>query len=218
MNQNIDFGYPKSCNKCEDCAKCAVKSLSLQVEPYIQFGDDFKLMLIGQDPTIRVKKERVKQVLMLNEPNSQLRRWLSEIFGKENFEAMTIYATNIVKCTFDKPPSSYRGKHFLRPYFENCKDYIVKEITHFKPTLVLTLGEPSHRYFNQVFDVSKQIDDSMKNSFGLTDKFFQVDWNGLSFKYSPSLHISTYRVAQTYGVKIENFKKGIKHELAEAYA
>jgi uracil-DNA glycosylase len=99
--ENTQFGYPKECNKCKDLPSCELK-----VSPYYKIGGSFKLMLIGQDPTIFKKPERVKQVLMLNEKNSQLTRWLRGIFGDNNFDDLTIYATNLVKCTFPNPPST----------------------------------------------------------------------------------------------------------------
>lgn len=214
MDKTLIFGYPESCVICKFCAECKQKGLKLQVKPYFRPGDSFRLMLIGQDPTIFQKKERVKKVLMLNEENGQLTRWLKSIFGEEKFNSITIYATNLVKCTFEKPPSTYRGKHFLRPYFENCKKYLIEEIKSFKPSLILTFGEPSHRYCNQIFDIEDKIGDTMQQAFGTSQGFFQVSWEGISFKYSPALHIKTYRVAEIYGDKVKNFKSALKKELS----
>lgn len=66
----------------------------MKVDPFYKEGNNFKLMLIGQDPTILNNPERVKKVLMLDNKSSQLYRWLISIFGKENFDAITVYATN----------------------------------------------------------------------------------------------------------------------------
>ena len=90
------FGYPEKCERCEGC--------ELRVRPYFRQGADKKLMLIGQDPTIFQKPERVKHVLMLDEENGQLSRWLSDLIGKETFSRLTVYATNLVKCSFSQPP------------------------------------------------------------------------------------------------------------------
>ncbi len=170
-------------------------------------------MLIGQDPTIFIKKERVKKVLMLDEENSQLNRWLERMFCREKFNDFTVYATNLVKCTFPKPPSTYRGKYFLKPYFENCMTHLEKEVLNFRPNLVLSFGEPAHRYFSTMFDNRNEIENSMKLAFGKEEKFFKARINGFEFSYSPSLHIKTYRVAETYGKKIEKFKLSLKNEI-----
>ena len=166
-------------------------------------------MLIGQDPTIKVDAERVKQVLMLDEENGQLRRWLEKLFGKEIFNSITVYATNLVKCTFNKPPSMYRGKHFLKPYFENCKEHLKQEIINYKPDVVFTFGEPTHRNLITLFD-ENDLDLSEKMNEVFTGEFYDVSINGIKFKYTPSLHIQTYRVAETYGESIINFKSKVK--------
>ncbi|HCY77476.1 MAG TPA: hypothetical protein DHV28_16290 [Ignavibacteriales bacterium] len=205
-------GYPQTCNKCISSNDCLEKMVALNVEPFYQQGNDYRLMLIGQDPTIFVEKERVKQVLMLDEPNGQLRRWLENLFGKEIFNNFTIYATNVVKCTFPKPPSTYGGKHFLKPYFENCKNYLEQEVLYFRPNLILSFGEPAHRYFSSMFDNSNEIGSTMQSALGNEMKFFKAKIKDCEFSYSPSLHIKTFRVAETYGKRIENFKYALKSE------
>jgi hypothetical protein len=95
MNE-YSFGYPEQCKICVPLAK---GDLSLRVAPYWKEGGEVRLMLIGQDPTIHKEPERVKHVLMLDEEDGQLSRWLSGLFGKRNFQAATLYATNLVKCS-----------------------------------------------------------------------------------------------------------------------
>lgn len=208
-----DFGYPKKCKSCLKSEECLEKDIELRVHPYYRRGNHYRLMLIGQDPTIFIKKERVKSVLMLDEENGQLRKWLGQIFGADFLNNSTVYATNIVKCTFPKPPSTYRGKHFLKPYFKNCQVYLKKELLGFKPDLVLTFGEPSHRYFSSLLDNSEQIGETMQSAFGNNERFFRAQIDGFGFSYSPSLHIKTFRVAETYGKRIENFKKSVLNEI-----
>ncbi len=209
----IDFGYPKKCTRCNSFETLTQTNLQLIVKPFYQKGDGFRLMLIGQDPTIFERKERVKQVLMLDEANSQLRRWLESLFGEENFGKFTIYATNLVKCTFPKPPSTFKGKNFLKPYFENCSCYLMREVLNFRPNLVLTFGEPSHRYFTTLIDNKEQIGISMQSAFGNGEEFFKAQINGFEFSYSPSLHIKTFRVAEVYGKRVEIFKSSLLKEV-----
>jgi uracil-DNA glycosylase len=209
----MNFGYPTNCYKCNTSNECEEKNLELNVKPFYQERNNFRLMLIGQDPTIFVKKERVKQVLMLDEPNGQLRRWLENLLGKDTFGNFTVYATNLIKCTFPKPPSTYSGKYFLKPYFEICKNYLEQEVLNFRPNLILSFGEPAHRYFSSIFDNSAEIGNTMQSAFGNDLKFFKAKINGFEFSYSPSLHIKTFRVAETYGKKIEKFKTALKREI-----
>jgi hypothetical protein len=71
-------------------------------------------MFVGQDPT---RSERVKSVLMLDDKNSQLMRWLKGLFD-DKFSCIDIYA-NIVKCSINYPPSTQAqgGLKFLKEFF-----------------------------------------------------------------------------------------------------
>ncbi len=201
----LPSGYP---NTCIDCHSFAQSSLQLRVFPYYKEGTRPKVMLIGQDPTIYRRPERVTHVLMLNEKNGQLSRWLRGLFGEAHYAVLTLYATNLVKCSFKKPPSTMEegGFRFLRPYFGCCQKYIKAEIKSFQPDLVLTLGEPAHRLFRTILD-DGEIPDRMQVAY--TGKFIRTKMDSLEFDYSPCLHISTFRVAEVYGESVRKFKRGI---------
>jgi uracil-DNA glycosylase len=203
------FGYPQKCTKCKG-------DLSLHVAPYFKEGDNLRLMVIGQDPTIFRRPERVKYVLMLDQENGQLSRWLRRILGEDNFDSLTLYATNLVKCSFRKPPSTAQqgGLKFLRPYFRNCREYLVEEISEFQPSLVLTLGETAHKLFVATLDNRDSIADSMQAAF--TGKFLKARLRDVEFDYSPCLHIKTFRVAEVYGDAVQRFKEGVAAYLEEA--
>ena len=212
MNE-YSFGYPQQCTKCASLSK---GNLSLRVVPYFKEGGKIRLMLIGQDPTVFKEPERVKYVLMLDQENGQLSRWLRGLFGENNFRSLTLYATNLVKCSFIKPPSTARqgGFRFLRPYFQNCKEYLAEEISRFQPTLVLTLGEPAHKLFVATLDNRDNVADKMKVAF--TGRFVKVKFRGVEFDYSPCLHIKTFRVAEVYGESVKRFKEGVAAYFKEA--
>lgn len=170
-------------------------------------------MLIGQDPTIFKGQERVEEVLMLNDSNSQLSRWLHGMIGEENYDALTIYATNLVKCTFSTPPStkdegSFR---FLKPYFSNCQEYLREELRTFKPYIVITLGESAHKLFRTLLDNKSQIAEPMKEAFN--GEFFRANIGEVNFYYSPCLHIKTFRIAETYGKGVVDFKGSMQKYL-----
>ena len=198
------FGYPDTCEKCDNCQLC--------VRPYYRQGTGKKLMLIGQDPTIFRKPERVKYVLMLNEKNGQLSRWLSDLIGEKIFDSLTVYATNLVKCSFKQPPSQFQagGFAFLKPYFERCKEYLIREIVSYSPDVVMTFGEPTHRLFVSILDDNK-FGKTMSEDF--TGHFVNVRLRNTSFLYSPCLHIKTFRVAEKYGNKVTLFKRRMKDYL-----
>jgi len=206
MNK-YSFGCPTECNTCASFSEVELRL----VPPYFKEGGELKLMLVGQDPTVRREPARVKHALMLDEPKGQLRRWLTkELFGKRNFDALTLYATNLVKCSFQQPPSTTQqgGFRFLQPYFDNCRDLLAQEISAFGPALVLTLGEPAHKLFITILDNRDNIADRMKKAF--TGRFVKAEFGDIEFDYSPCLHIQTFRVAETYGDRLKRFKRGLE--------
>ncbi len=207
---NYSFGYPKQCSKCSGLPNIHIGPT---VQPYYQEGDQRGIMLIGQDPTIYKNQEKINAVLDLDSEKGQLRRWLTQLFGSENFDRLSIYATNLVKCYFDKPPTLMPegGFHFLKPYFKQCKDYLVKEIMEFKPALALTFGEPAHKLFITLLDNGNDFGGTMQEAF--TGRFKKAKLDGFEFDYSPCLHIKTFRVAETYGESIQKFKAGLKEWL-----
>ena len=48
----------------------------------------------------------------------------------------------------------------------------------------------------------------MKKAF--TGDFVRAKFRGIEFDYSPCLHIQTFRVAETYGDRVERFKVGMR--------
>lgn len=215
-NLRLKYGYPLECNQCENL-NGRPKNIS-RIDPFYKIGTGLKLLLIGQDPTIFEEPERVNTVLMLNETkgrNGQLRKWLEkELIGTENFDKIEIYATNSVKCQFDKPPTlSNEGPlKFLKPKFEFCKFYLINEIENYKPDIVLTLGETAHKLFSKEIEVMNgKLTGEMKKDF--SGDFVKAKIGNVGFYYSPCLHIKTFRVAETYGKQVFDFKKGLNEKL-----
>ena len=204
------FGYPRHCIKCESFSQVALK---LPLPYYNGITHTKKIMLIGQDPYIFSKPERVEFVLMLNEDKGQLRGWLSDFLGKDIFGQVELYATNVVKCPVKRGASisQKRVLNTLKPFFNNCKDYLIKEIIQFKPTLVLTFGEPAHRLFTTILSNQRDFGVSMHEAF--TGEFIEAKIGNVFFKYSPCLHIKTFRVADTYGERVKAFKTRLAQEI-----
>lgn len=218
MNKELrnKFGYSIECSECNYLGS-KPKGIE-RIDPFHKAGNKLKLLLIGQDPTISNEPERVNTVLMLNETqgrNGQLRKWLEkELFGIDNFKEIEVYATNLVKCQFDYPPTkSQEGAlKFLEPRFKLCKKYLIKEICNFKPDIILTLGESAHKLFSKEIEVvSGNLKGKMKEDF--TGKFVKASINGVEFNYSPCLHIKNFRVAETYGKQVFDFKKGLNERI-----
>lgn len=204
------FGYPRQCKRCESILSGELK---LPSPYYNNVTSSKKVMLIGQDPYIHKDPDRVKCVLMLDEENGQLKRWLGGFLGENTFEKIELYATNIVKCPVKRESSASlkRVLSLLKPCFNNCRDYLIDEITKFKPMLVLTFGEPAHKLFIDILGNGKVFEDSMHKAF--TGDFTEAKIRDVRFYYSPCLHIRTFRVAETYGCKVRKFKDNLNKQL-----
>ena len=75
-------------------------------KPYL-LGKEIKLIIIGQDPTVRNENSRkdVTTVLNLNKENGALFNYVNEIATRLNCDIHeNVYATNLLKCFFTVPP------------------------------------------------------------------------------------------------------------------
>jgi uracil-DNA glycosylase len=201
------FGYPEQCDKCKNlpCIK-----LKLPAPYHNKVTSSRKVMLIGQDPYIYRDPDRVECVLMLDQEKGQLSTWLRDVLGEHSFREVELYATNVVKCPVqrDSSTSPKRTLGLLQSCFDNCKGYLINEITSFKPTIILTFGQAAHKLFVSTLDNNHSFKDSMKEAF--TGEFIKASLERVGFQYSPCLHIKTYRVAETYGEQVKQFRRNLR--------
>lgn len=104
--------------------------------------DNVKLIVIGQDPTIRNIEARkaIKSTLNLDKKGS-LNQYVNRICEQLNIDfEKEMYATNLYKCFFNHPPAD--DKTILNRHFKIWIDCLVNELTPFKNATIITLGEP----------------------------------------------------------------------------
>lgn len=102
---------------------------------------EIKIIIIGQDPTVRDKKTRpsINTVLMLNNPNSNLFQYINTMTLKLNLTLDNIYATNFYKCFFSFPPAD--DERIFTRHFRYWFDLLMEEINTFPDAGIITLGE-----------------------------------------------------------------------------
>ncbi|MGE4588700.1 MAG: uracil-DNA glycosylase family protein [Acidaminococcaceae bacterium] len=111
-------------------------------EPYLG-GKEIKLIIIGQDPTVRNENSRknITTVLNLNKENSALFKYINEISTSLNCEIKeNVYATNLLKCFFTVPPASI--KNFVSEQTGYWLPLLREEIAAYPNAKIITLGEP----------------------------------------------------------------------------
>ncbi|HBL35083.1 MAG TPA: hypothetical protein DDZ96_14925 [Porphyromonadaceae bacterium] len=114
------------------------------IPPYTKANNisDIKLIIIGQDPTIRELESRkdINTTLNLNKKGS-LRSFVNHICTELSFDIeKDIYATNLYKCFFNFPPAD--DERILYRHFKYWADFLIDELNVFGDSTVISLGEP----------------------------------------------------------------------------
>ncbi|MFP4418824.1 MAG: uracil-DNA glycosylase family protein [Chitinispirillaceae bacterium] len=112
----------------------------LPVPPF-KIGNDIKLIIIGQDPTIRNVKRREFIDTTLNlDKNGSLKTYISDICAQFSIELSNIYATNVFKYFYQKPPAD--TKEVLKQHLAPNLQLLRMELEAYPDAAVFTLGEP----------------------------------------------------------------------------
>lgn len=111
------------------------------VPPYNEAGKDIKLIIIGQDPTIKNETQRSKIKVTLNlDKSGAIKKYIEDICKSFNISLENVYATNVFKYFYTIPPAQtfdVMAKH-LEPNLTLLK----KELAGFANCPIITLGEP----------------------------------------------------------------------------
>lgn len=110
------------------------------IPPY--FGEsDIKLIIIGQDPTIKNEKQRAKIKSTLNlDKDGALKRYVEQICIGLGISIKNMYATNVFKYFYSEPPA--KTFDVLKKHLSPNLCLLNKELSAFPNIPVLTLGEP----------------------------------------------------------------------------
>ncbi|WP_395844907.1 uracil-DNA glycosylase family protein [Cystobacter fuscus] len=109
-------------------------------------GGDIRLVVLGQDPTIKneASRENIRTVLNLDKPGA-LRRYIEQIAKALGLELENVYATNVCKHFFRNPPSvilKSHGQNVLQQGSELTLPILQRELARFADATVVSLGEP----------------------------------------------------------------------------
>lgn len=103
---------------------------------------DVKLIIIGQDPTVRNYNSRkdITATLNLDKRNS-LRKYICMICNRLQIDLdKEVYATNLYKCFFKHPPAD--NFSVLTRHFKIWADLLINELNAFSNPIIISLGEP----------------------------------------------------------------------------
>ncbi|MCB9457411.1 MAG: hypothetical protein H6671_15610 [Anaerolineaceae bacterium] len=106
---------------------------------------DIRLVIIGQDPTVRLKSSRdqVNMVLDLDKKNSNLYRFLNKVCEALGLSLNEhVYATNAYKNFFTQPPTSIKQVNVLEFSAPVWLPVLQYELNSFPQAAVMSLGQP----------------------------------------------------------------------------
>lgn len=177
---------------------------------------DIKLIIIGQDPTIRNTKTRknIKFTLNLDKQNSAIRRYLEFVCKELEIDLDSqVYATNLYKCFFHIPPAD--NPEILTKHLKPWLEFLNLELSIFKQNIpIITFGEPlikqlitsKHKkvryYWNYVENTTSNLDfRNVSNSESKLNRSF------FPFPHQPSFN--RIRFYKKYILNYLNFMRDI---------
>lgn len=172
------------------------------VPPYIG-GGEIKLVIIGQDPTVRKPESRSKITCTLNlDKKGALRSYVEKICECLCISMKNVYATNLFKYFYTVPPAS--NLRILKNHLPKNLELLNKEISDLNISIdcpIVTLGEPVLRLLleeNIVLGKEKKVRyywdyNSTTKSSDRNFRFVDESKNVLSLKFYPFCHQPSMR-------------------------
>jgi len=112
----------------------------LPVLPF-RISNKIKLIIIGQDPTVKLPESRKSIEYTLNlDKNGSLKNYIFQICNALEIDFKHIYATNIFKYFYTIPPE--RILSVLENHFEKNLELLIEELSNYPKVPIITLGLP----------------------------------------------------------------------------
>ena len=117
-----------------------IENTLLPVLPF-RVSNKIKLIIIGQDPTVKNELSRKTIEYTLNlDINGSLKNYIKQICAGLGIEFENIYATNVFKYFYTYPPE--RTMHVLHSHLEPNLQLLRDEISAYPKAKIITLGLP----------------------------------------------------------------------------
>lgn len=104
---------------------------------------DIKLIVLGQDPTVKnaVSRKNIQTVLNLDKAGA-LRSYLTDVCSKLNLTLDHVYATNLLKNFFIAPPTTITEINIFKQFLPVWLPILKIELSQYPNVPVISLGEP----------------------------------------------------------------------------
>lgn len=115
--------------------------MDLPIIPPFKGNSEIKLIIIGQDPTIRNISSRKKISCTLNlDKNNSLKTYISSICERLGITLENVYATNLYKYFYTYPPADTPA--VLQAHLEPNLELLKQELNEYEGLPIITLGQP----------------------------------------------------------------------------
>ncbi len=141
--QDIFAASLKIRNELKSKSDYVVNPIDLSLPPVLPYriSDDIKLIIIGQDPTVKVQKSRKKIEYTLNlDKRGALRKYIKSICTELGIDFENIYVTNVFKYFYSYPPE--RTMDVIQHHLEKNLQLLKEEIEYYPSAVIITLGLP----------------------------------------------------------------------------
>lgn len=141
MYINFEKEIKKIFEQLTDEKDNSISKHSSFVPPFNKAGKDIRLVIIGQDPTIRNEEQRKHISVTLNlDKSGSLRKYVEEICSGLNINLSNVYATNIFKYFYTLPPA--QTFEVLEKHLSPNLILLEKELSNYPNCPIIILGEP----------------------------------------------------------------------------
>ena len=122
--------------------------------PYIDTGlpipdvfvgtGEIKLIVLGQDPTVKDPEKRKEITVTLNlNKRGAVRNYLSRVCRELGLDLdLNVYATNLLKNFFIEPPAQIKELDIFEAFVPHWLLLLREEVAMFPDATIMTLGEP----------------------------------------------------------------------------
>lgn len=178
--------------------------LSYPVIPPFRGNGEIKLIILGQDPTIRNVASRKKITCTLNlDKNNSLKTYVNRICGELGITIDNVYATNLFKYFYTERPA--KTIEVLIKHLQPNLDLLQRELSEFKNIPVITLGEPVLQLITNEYEKVREFWDYNKKTKTTGGRFTyseakdnQLNRDFFPFPHQPSIRKEFYKNTLTY--------------------
>ncbi len=157
------------------------------IKPFLG-KDEIRVVVIGQDPTIKNEKRGNKITCALNlDKNGSLKNYIEKdiCFGL-GITLENVYATNIFKYFYKEPPA--KTFNVLQNHLNENLNLLVNELNQFQDVTIITLGEPALRLLTGTNSMVRNFwDYNMKTKKSNGNFSFCLGRDFFPFPHQPSI-------------------------------